>query len=430
MFLHRFISLISKSREGVWPKVLYLSSGLFFVMLADAIISFWVPNLLQDALKSPVLMGLVVSFQSVVGFGADLIFPKMLRSATVRWFALMAIFTSGVTLLFILGTTFEPLLSLFLITMALWGIYYEFMSFARQQFVAEAIPHQEHSAVWGVLGVFLNLAYFLGPLLAAFLLAKGNFIAGGVTFLFLLIGFIITNSYGKTHQKKPEFDISSVRIWEEIKRWRVLLKHIWPIIIVSLFLGFIDSTFWTTGAVWTAKLSRESAWGSLFLPLYSLPSLFVGFIVAKWAIAKGKKRMALKFMLASGVFLALIGLHAHIAWQLITIFLFSLTISFSYPLIEGVYSDISARLGSEKKHMFGMTSSAVNISYIIWPPIAGLIALKVGERMTFSVMGILTIIVSLILLIVTPRKLKMPQTEISEWKVEDKDELVHTQIHK
>lgn len=430
MFLLRFRTLISKGKEGVWPKVLHLSSGLFFVMLADAVISFWLPNLLQDALKSPVLMGLVISFQSVIGFAADLTFPKMLRSATVRWFSLMAIFTSAITLLFVLGTTFEPLVSLFLITMALWGVYYEFMSFARQQFVAEAIPPEEHSAVWGFFGVFLNLAYFLGPLLAAFLLTKGNFIAAGVTFILLIIAFIITSSYGRSHQKKPEFDIATVRIWEELKRWKDLLKHIWPVIIVSLFLGFIDSTFWTTGAVWTERLSRVSPWGSLFLPLYSLPSLFVSFIVARWAIAKGKKRMTLLFMLASGVFLSLIGLSAHIAWQLISIFLFSLTVSFCSPLLEGVYSDISARLGSEKKHMFGMTSSAVNISYIVWPPIAGFIALKVGERMTFSVMGILTVLVAIFLLVVTPRKLKMPQGEIKEWKIEDKEELAAEHAHK
>lgn len=417
------MNLFAKTKEGVWPRVLNLSGGLFFVMLADAIISFWVPNLLQDSLKSSVLMGLIVSFQSVVGFAADLIFPKLLKQATVRWFSLMAIFASGATLMFVFTSTFKPLIPVFLITMALWGIYYEFMAFAKSQFVAEAIPLEERSGVWGIMSIFLNLAYFLGPLLAALLLARGNIVAAGFTLILLIVGFVITNAYGKKHEKKLEFDITTVRLWEEIKRWRTLLVHIWPILIMSLFLGFIDSTFWTTGAVWTAHLARESFWGSLFLPFYSLPSLFVGYLVAKWGVYKGKKRLALKFMIAAGVFLTAIGLYSHLAWQLAMVLLFSIAISFSYPLIEGVYSDISARLGSEKKHMFGLTSSVINLSYIVWPAMAGLIAFKVGERMTFSVMGILVLVVSIVLLIVTPKKLKVPQQEIHEWKVEDKKEL-------
>ncbi len=73
-------------------------------------------------------------------------------------------------------------------------------------------------------------------------------------------------------------------------------------------------------------------------------------------------------------------------------------------------------MGKEKKDMIGLTSSVINISYIIWPVFAGLLASKVGERLTFSYMGVLVLTISIILLFVTPRKLKLPQTEIKTWE--------------
>ena len=84
-------------------------------------------------------------------------------------------------------------------------------------------------------------------------------------------------------------------------------------------------------------------------------------------------------------------------------------------MTEAVYSDITERMGYEGKHMMGLSSSTLSLAYIIGPVMAGGIAQLVGERLTFSVMGILMALVALILLIVTPRKLRLPQSEIQAW---------------
>jgi MFS family permease len=91
-------------------------------------------------------------------------------------------------------------------------------------------------------------------------------------------------------------------------------------------------------------------------------------------------------------------------------------LSICYPLVEGVYTDIVARMGREKKEMIGLTSSVLNLAYVVWPPIAGAITLLVGERMTFSVVGLLAALAAFILLFVTPKKLMLPQQEIKKWK--------------
>jgi MFS family permease len=72
-------------------------------------------------------------------------------------------------------------------------------------------------------------------------------------------------------------------------------------------------------------------------------------------------------------------------------------------------------MGRRGKHMMGLSSSTLSLAYIIGPILAGFIAQMVGEKMTFSIMGIFMSVVAIFLLMVTPRKLRLPQTEIQTW---------------
>ncbi len=402
-------------KDGVWSKVILFSLILFLARLADAIISFWAPVQVQSVLGNSVVMGFIISFQSVVGLLADLVFPKILKSVRVRRLIYFGLAMLTLTSFFLVSSYYWAYISIFLVTMALWGIYYEFIAFASYQFMGSAVPMNLRSGAWGIMGVFINLAYFLGPLIAAPLLLQGHLITEGVILIFISSAFILLTLTKNMHDAPMTIDITEVNPWIELKHWLTLSKHIWPAIIVTMLLGFIDSTFWTTGTIWTEKLSHESAWGGLFLPLYQMPSIFIGLLMARWAISKGKKILSEKMLIVAGIFLAGIALSSKISWQLTMVFLSSCALSVCYPLVEGVYTDIVARMGKEKKEMIGLTSSTLNLAYIIWPPIAGAITLAVGERMTFSVVGVLTVLTALVLLFVTPKKLRLPQEEIKTW---------------
>jgi len=361
-------------------------------------------------------MGLIISFQSVVGFVADLVFPKMLRSAHARGLAFWGIMTSGFTSFFLVNTIFWPYIALFLITMALWGIYYELISFANYQFMGSTVPLSKRSSAWGVAGIFVNLAYFLGPLLAAYLLIKGYLFTEMAIIGFLIAALVLLLITEKIHESPVQVDMTEINPGIELKHWLTLSKIVWPAIVISLLLGFIDSTFWTTGAVWTEKLSTQNFWGGLFLPIYQFPAIITGLVVARWGIYKGKKILSEKMLIIAGLFLIALSISGAVAWQLTMVLLSSIALSICYPLVEGVYSDIVARMGKERKEMIGLTSSVVNVSYVFWPPIAGLIATRVGERMTFAIVGVITVVVSVILLYVTPKKFRLPQEEIKSWE--------------
>ena len=391
--------------------MILFSLTLFLMRTADAVISFWAPNQIQSALGSSVWMGIIISFQSIVGFGADLIFPALLGTTKAKRLLFWAVIISALTSFFLASSIAKPFIAIFLVTMTLWGIYYEFMAFASYQFIGSAVPSHQRSSAWGVIDIFINMAYFLGPLLAASALLKGYIFTEGLILIILVGSLLLLSCLKGTHSDPAGLNFRQINPWVELKRWLTLSKTVWPVMMISLLLGFIDATFWTTGAIWTEKLVKISYLGGLFLPFYQLPAIFLGVVVAGWGIYKGKKILAEKFLIIAGL-----AISGSVYWQLIMVFLSSMALSVCYPLLEGVYTDIVFRMGKDRNDVIGLTSSVSNISYVVWPPIAGIIAGLIGERLTFSVVGVLTVIVAVILLFVTPKKLRLPQTEIKAWE--------------
>ena len=406
-------------RDSMWSRVLVVSLIFFFVCLSDAILSDWIPSYMQTALGSSLIMGLVFSFSSVIGFLSDLIIPQLLRGFKSRKLILLGI---GVSLVFsgvLLWTTSWPWILLFLVAMAVWGVYYELLGFGSSQFVSDAVPLRSRSGVWATIGVFRCLAYFIGPILGSWLaISKGNSVVPVVAAASVCVGYLIwllTNKR-ETDFEKTVIPMEKFNIREELGYWKVLFEHVWPVLAISMMMGLIDATYWTTGAVLSDNLAKNGLFGILFLPLYMLPPVFLGVVLTKWGVYKGKKKMAEAFLLLSGVLLLCLGFGGNLLIMLLLSFLIGASLSVSAPMTDAVYSDILARMGKEKKHMVGLSSSMLNIAYIIGPIMAGFIAGMVGERMTFAVVGGVTVVVAIVLLIVTPKKLRLPQAEIAEWK--------------
>jgi MFS family permease len=415
--MKRFYALFNEN--PIWARVILFDLSLLLIWIADGIVAFWAPVQIDNALKNTVVMGLIISVQSIAGFLADLLLPILLKHSSVRRLTLLGIIFVGIASLLLTAAFYKPFVILFLITMVVWGLYYEFISFASNQFMASSVPRHMRSGAWGITSVFSSSAYFLGPLIAPFLIERGPLLTEAVVLTFLFIAFLLfTFSKGLKEHPEDKNDLTKANTVGEFKHWWVLGKVIWPMVIMTLCLGFIDSSFWTIGAIWSEKLSEISPIGALFLPLYVLPAIGVGFIVFKESIYKGKKILSEKILILAGFCLLLMGANDSIGWQLLMVLLASTCLSVCGPLVQSVYSDIVSRIGHEKKEMIGLTNSIVNIAYIIWPPVIGFISLQIGERLSFSYMGLLVILTAIGLLSVTPKKLRLPQTEIKGWEEE------------
>lgn len=406
-------------RDSMWTRVLTISVILFFVYLGDAILSDWVPSFMQVTLGGSLLMGIVFSFSSVVGFASDLIFPQLLRKYRARRLFLLAMGASLVFSGVLMWTTSWSWIVLFLLAMAVWGVYYELLWFGSTQFVADNVPVESRSGVWGMISVFKSLAYFLGPIFGSWLaISRGNLPVIVTAASSVCVGYIVWTLTSRkeknaelVNEPMEKFDIK-----EEIGYWRVLFAHVWPVLLISLTMGLIDATYWTTGTVLSDNMAKHGILGGMFLPAYMLAPIFMGLVLAKLGIYKGKKKIAEVFLLISGVFLACLGIGENIYLMLSLSLLVGISLSITWPMVDAVYSDILARMGKERKHMVGLSSSTMSLAYIIGPILAGVIASVVGERLTFVVMGFLAIVVATVLFFVTPRKIRLPQIEMAEWK--------------
>lgn len=409
--------VLGELKTSFWGKVMMVSLVLFFVYLGDAMLSDWVPAYIQESVGKPWLMGLIISFSSMIGFVADLFLPQFLKKVSVEKMIVLAIGSSLIFCGLLLWSTYWPYVIIFLMAMAVWGVYYEFLGFGGQQFVSESIPTHFRSGAWAVLGAFRGLAYFVGPLFGSFLLiSKGNVAVVTVSSLMVFIGYLIW--FLNKKKKVAVMDVTeekTINVFVEAKHWVYLLKFVWPIVVLSLSMGLLDSTFWTTGTVLSDNMARNSAWGGLFLPLYELPMVIMGVVVARWGIYKGKKKLAEIFMLITGILLSGIYFTDSVVLLLIISFFVGLTTSVCWPLRDAVYSDLVSRMGFEGKHMIGLSGSTISLAYIIGPIVSGSLATYFGEKETFVIVGSFLVVVSIFLLMITPKKLRLPQEEIQAW---------------
>lgn len=404
-------------------KVFGLLSVLFFVYLSDAILSDWVPGTLEAKLGGSVMMGLVMAFSSIIGLITDFAFPMFFNKFRSTWLLIIAIFMAIIFASTLYLSKFWPQLPLFLFAMGIWGLYYEFLSFGSQQFMADTVPAGSRSKAWaGFLGV-KSVAYFIGPLLGGLLTLKIAMESVPVISLafvgFGLISFIIWSHVNKVHLK-TQAEAKTLHhhpnILTELDHWMTIGTRVWPILIMSFLIISIDSFYWSIGTILSDSLGKSHIWGLLFLPFYNLPSIFVSLILSNINIVQGKKKMSIIFLGLAGILMSFVGFVSSIPFLL----LFSLGVggllSVSLPLLNAVYTDLLARLGRDKNHLIGLGNSTGSLAYVLGPIFAGLLSANFGHQMSFSILGVFVVVVCLILLVETPKKLKLPQTKIINWE--------------
>ena len=98
------------------------------------------------------------------------------------------------------------------------------------------------------------------------------------------------------------------------------------------------------------------------------------------------------------------------------VFVWSVLSAMAWPLLDAVYTDLLARMGRENIHMVGLKNASNSIAYMIGPIMSGGLATVVVNIESFAYMGGLMVMVAIVLLILTPRKVKLPQTEIKTWE--------------
>ncbi|NCS97183.1 MAG: MFS transporter [Candidatus Pacebacteria bacterium] len=405
-----------RGKKPQWLVLLSFAVISFLISFADAIMSYISPIFIEAQVSSTFIMGLIFAFSSVVGIICDIVFPKIFTNKS-HFFFLKVTLLSAI----LFPTTFlffpQHIMTLFL-AMAIWGVYFELNMFSSFQFVNSYIHLSEHTKAWGILQAFHSGAYALGPLLAVHLLSSSFelgftavlFFLGIALFLTLFFRIVFINPHSHRNQKK-ELHKSWI---SEFKVWKILFKSVWPLLALQLIVSSVDASFWTIGALLMQSLSQESSLGSFLLTAYILPATFVGLFLTKLTLPIGKKKTALICSALAGVALGTYVLLHSVVVILVVTLLVSFFMGIAVPEMKATFEDYISRLKDDGNELIGLQGSSSSFAYVIGPIVATFLASIIGIKGAFSLLGISLAIISLGLLFVTPKKIRMPQRELNE----------------
>lgn len=408
------LNLRSWSHQSVYMLIFGLI--IFFFAFSDAIMSYFTPVEMENHFQDAFLMGLVLSSSSAVGLISDFLISKYLPHYDYRFFIKWLIILAT---LFPLSFLMLPAMTLtYFAAMAIWGVYYEFSAFSQFNFIHQTVNTDQHAKAWSAVSAVHALAFLIGPVAAGIFLSHSRTLMLGAVLASLLVAgifFLILQSINrKTEQPSPFLTKRTFKT--ELRLWKLLLGKIWPIYIFFFALVILDTSFWTVGPLISEQIIKHSWIGALLLPAYTMPSLLTPFIIRKISPQVSKKRLAFIAAIIGATIMGggawLFGTGSPIL--IIAVLIGSIFISVDYPEIEAVFEDYIARIDGYENDLVGLRASASSLAYIIGPILAGFAAEMLGYSKTMGLFALILVVVSTIVLFVTPRKIRMDHRGLEE----------------
>lgn len=390
---------------------------MLLVFLADGMMSYMSPILIENRVNSTFLMGMVLSSSSVFGLVADMVISRFLVRREYQFFSRWLI---GLALFFPLAFLLLPSKPIVLfLAMAIWGIYYEFITFSQYSFLAKSVSTHQHTFAWGLLGAFKSFGLVVAPLLATHLLAIHESIALGSVIGCLMLAalvFVVLKRSGKDVKASVQATPASSQkasgarsFATEIKLWTVLLRKIWPVYLFFFAFVLFETSIWTVGPLLMEELRHHHWLGGLLLSAYILPSFLAPLYAPLLGKIMGKKRTA---FVAGIIGATIINAAAHFGnhsyWLLIGFFFGALFLSLDYPEIEAVFEDYVKRVEGYGNDLVGLRGTASSLAYIVGPLLAGFFTTQVGAGKSIGLFAMIFGLVAIVVAVVTPRKIRMP----------------------
>jgi fucose permease len=354
---------------------------------------------------------------------ADLIIAQRFAQKEYRFFARWLI---ALALLFPMSLLFMPAHPLtLLVAMAIWGIYYEFISFSQFNFVHRIVKTDYHAAAWGVLEIFKALGGMLAPIAATYLLEWGMEVAMWVVIGSLTVGavlFVVYRWWYPTRPVQAELSVQPVKtkrsFWQEMKIWGVLMKRIWPMYIFFFAFVLLESAFWTLGPLLSEEIREVHPWSGFLLTAFILPSVFAPLLVHPLSTRYSKKKISFLAALLGSALLAVGAFWlGNSAWLIVIVFLSAIFFSLDFPEIAAVFEDYLSRIDGYENDLIGLQGTSTSLSYILGPALAGALANWLGNSAALGVFAVFLGLTSAWLLLITPRKIKMPRQELAAVEV-------------
>lgn len=394
---------------------------LLFISTADAIMSYAAPVIMEETLGNATWMGVILASSSFAGMIMDFSFARLFPAKRFAFFLRIVL---SLVILFPLSLLVYRAVPSFLFGMIVWGVYFEAWIFSNFHAIHEFVHPDHHAWAWGVLSTLRNVALVVGPFLAASFGGATMQQALYIALVFYGVGIILFLLSKRLNPLRSESLMAKWGegehhgFWQEIRIWRTYIKAIWPVVVFSLLIYLIDSAFYTTGPMFSEQLKTQSPFGVLFVSLYSIPGLVVGMFTARLARPYGKKRAAFIAGIISGFLLLCMALTRSPILILLFDFLASIGLCIIFPEIDAVFEDFVARSGKLGNDVIGLTAIAGSIGYVVGPIVNGIVMDAYGPSAVFGSWGVILLATGAGLLIVTRRKIHLPQQELTQVALE------------
>ena len=403
--------------DNVKPFHFYLLM-LFFIVLADSAMSYYVPLVIEKVVVSTTVLGLILASSSIAGSFMDLWFAKSYPDKNSFFFNKILI---SLTFLFPMSFIAYKAVPSFFFAMIVWGIYFEAMVFSNYHAVHEYVDKSKHIWAWSMVTLGRNLGFVIGPL-AALSLAKYDpnfpFFFALIFYSLALLLFLVRLQIRKKTpdlavEKSGLAEIQNRPIWKELRIWLIYEKVIWPLLALHFLYFVIESTFFSIGPLLGEELTIKHPLGWLFFTAYTLPTLLSVFLLKPLSLPFGKKKAAMLAGLLAGFMLLGLGLSYSVPLVLIFTFCSSIGLSILHPELLAVFEDFVARAGKTKNDLIGLTAIMGSISYVVGPIAAGILADRLGAQKVFSILGIWLLLATTICFALVRRKVELPQKRLA-----------------
>ncbi|MGI0134572.1 MAG: MFS transporter, partial [Candidatus Micrarchaeaceae archaeon] len=256
----------------------FVSAIVFLWGLSDALVSFYLPIQMQLFLHNLTLFGILFAVSSLAGAFADPILGFLSSRFRYLAFLVAGLLLSAVV---VVTANISPSIPLIIWLMAAWGFYYEFINIGIFNYVGRYRSGQEQSRSFGIIYLFMNLAYVIGPLVGGYLVLYGNRIIYGLCFVFVALAFSLIPRIVAIHRRKevPIIEYKAPTRYSIMKQLRSYRK-VWAYASVFFVAAFLynawDSFVWTL--IPLESIKGSAIFAGIITSAFTIPlALFEGY---------------------------------------------------------------------------------------------------------------------------------------------------------
>ncbi|MDD4409884.1 MAG: MFS transporter [Candidatus Pacebacteria bacterium] len=379
---------------------------VFFFILFDGVLMYLAPIIITGAGISESMMGIIIGSSSIVGMVFDYLLYRMVKTIHYRRIFLVMFALALLFPVFLLGGS---TIFIFLLAMAVWGIYYDFYNIGMLDIVERTSEPEEHASKFGILRSFEGLGYLLAPFFASVLLVYLN--PGPVMFFVILIPFLISFILYLNMAIYPIPERSKyVRFKESISLFfqRLIFKKeislpIFPLLI-TFFINLVDTAIWTFGPLFSEQMgSDNNILGGSFMIAFALPPILIGWFIGSLVNRFGNTNAAQASIAFSSIFLILVGLTTSPSLLIILIFIASFFLAIGIPSVNAIYTGYINKVAEQRKQTETIQDFFTNIGTTTGPVIGGYAAEYFGLSHAFIALGVIGLAVVFMLFIFTSR---------------------------